>query len=577
MAKLTGGEVLVRTLLKEKVKKVFGIPGDQLYPFLDAIKRTEGIDFIMTRHEQAAAHAADAWARVTGEPGVCLGTVGPGAADLVPGVYVAYADSIPMLVLAAQNQSWRINPDHGSMQALDQYSLFAPITKWRATITHWKRIPSIIQWAYRMATSGRPGPVFVDIAVDVLYQKGDINDLEMPIVEPQHYRSLVPPIGDLELIKKAAKMLVEADFPLIHVGGGVLASNASKEVIELAEHLGIPVTTTLFARGVIPEDHDLCLLPGGYGAIAAQTEADVVLAVGTRFGDLDFWGKPPAWGEFGEQKVIQIDIDPAMIGLNRPIDLGIVGDAKLTLRALFQEVKKLRPEKQKIREKLIECKEAEEVWLSQFSEGATSDNKPIHPLRLIKEVYEFFPKDAIRVVDGGNTVMWAVYQNRVHYPRTYLWPSDSGHLGTGLPFAIGAKLALPERPVYLLTGDGAFMFNIQELETAARLKLPIVIIVANDKAYGMIKAGQKALYEERYIGVDFIDSRYDKIAEAMGCYGERIDDPNEIKHALQRAVDSKKPAVIDVLIDGSINLEPPDFETVASIWLEGVHLPTEEE
>lgn len=577
MAKLTGGEVLVRTLLKEKVKKVFGIPGDQLYPFLDAIKRTEGIDFIMTRHEQAAAHAADAWARVTGEPGVCLGTVGPGAADLVPGVYVAYADSIPMLVLAAQNQSWRINPDHGSMQALDQYSLFAPITKWRATITHWKRIPSIIQWAYRMATSGRPGPVFVDIAVDVLYQKGDINDLEMPIVEPQHYRSLVPPIGDLELIKKAAKMLVEADFPLIHVGGGVLASNASKEVIELAEHLGIPVTTTLFARGVIPEDHDLCLLPGGYGAIAAQAEADVVLAVGTRFGDLDFWGKPPAWGEFGEQKVIQIDIDPAMIGLNRPIDLGIVGDAKLTLRALFQEVKKLRPEKQKIREKLIECKEAEEVWLSQFSEGATSDNKPIHPLRLIKEVYEFFPKDAIRVVDGGNTVMWAVYQNRVHYPRTYLWPSDSGHLGTGLPFAIGAKLALPERPVYLLTGDGAFMFNIQELETAARLKLPIVIIVANDKAYGMIKAGQKALYEERYIGVDFIDSRYDKIAEAMGCYGERIDDPNEIKHALQRAVDSKKPAVIDVLIDGSINLEPPDFETVASIWLEGVHLPTEEE
>ncbi len=577
MAKLTGGEVLVRTLLKEKVKKVFGIPGDQLYPFLDAIKRTEGIDFIMTRHEQAAAHAADAWARVTGEPGVCLGTVGPGAADLVPGVYVAYADSIPMLVLAAQNQSWRINPDHGSMQALDQYSLFAPITKWRATITHWKRIPSIIQWAYRMATSGRPGPVFVDIAVDVLYQKGDINDLEMPIVEPQHYRSLVPPIGDLELIKKAAKMLVEADFPLIHVGGGVLASNASKEVIELAEHLGIPVTTTLFARGVIPEDHDLCLLPGGYGAIAAQAEADVVLAVGTRFGDLDFWGKPPAWGEFGEQKVIQIDIDPAMIGLNRPIDLGIVGDAKLTLRALFQEVKKLRPEKQKIREKLIECKEAEEVWLSQFSEGATSDNKPIHPLRLIKEVYEFFPKDAIRVVDGGNTVMWAVYQNRVHYPRTYLWPSDSGHLGTGLPFAIGAKLALPERPVYLLTGDGAFMFNIQELETAARLKLPIVIIVANDKAYGMIKAGQKALYEERYIGVDFIDSRYDKIAEAMGCYGERIDDPNEIKHALQRAVDSKKPAVIDVLIDGSINLEPPDFETVASIWLEGVQLPTEEE
>ncbi len=573
--KLTGGAVLAECLIQEGVTKVFGVPGDQLYPFLDALCTSDKIDFVMTRHEQAAAHAADAWARTTGEPGVCVGTVGPGAADLVPGVYVAYADSIPMIVITAQNQTWKIHPDHGSMQALDQQSLFTPVTKWRTLVNCWKRIPSLVQWAYREAVSGRPGPVLLDFPADVLFCADEPENLETPVLPPYRYRAVTPPVGDSDAIKEAAQLLVEAEFPLIHAGGGVLQSGAAEEMVQLAEYLSAPVTTSLMARGVIPEDHELCFTPGGYGALAAQVEADVVLAVGGKFGDLDFWGKPPGWGELDEQKLIQIDIDPSMIALNRPVDLAITGDAKSTLKNLLKEVTAIQPEKKGIRENLTEDRAAQNAWLNDFKKLSESDQIPIHPLALVQKIRDFFPRNAVSVVDGGNIAIWAVYLNRIYKPRTLLWASDSGHLGTGLPYAIGAKLANPSAPVYCLSGDGALMFNIQELETAARLKVPVIIIVANDRAYGMIKAGQKAVCGSRYYGVDFLDARYDRIAEAMGCYGERVEEPDEIESALQRAVASGKPAVIDVIIDGSVHLDPPDFTTVAAIWLEGCEMPEE--
>ncbi len=572
---LTGGDILAECLIQEGVTKIFGVPGDQLYPFLDAVYKSEQLDFVTTRHEQAAAHAADAWARITGEPGVCLGTVGPGAADLIPGVYVAFADSIPMIIITAQNQSWKIHPDHGSMQALDQQSLFAPVTKWRALVSHWRRIPSLVQWAYRAATSGRPGPVLIDVPADVLYHVGEREELETPVLPPHRYRAVTPPTGDLNTIKQAARWLVEAEAPLLHAGGGVLHSGASEEFILLAEHLSAPVTTSLMARGVIPEDHELSLLPAGYGALAAQVGADVVLAVGGKFGDLDFWGRPPGWGELDQQRLIQIDIDPTMIALNRPCDLAIIGDAKSTLKILFEEVKSIQPEKKEPREDFPDDRAAQEGWLQDFKAMSESDAVPIHPLTLIQKVRSFFPRNAISIVDGGNTAIWAVYLNRIYNPRTFLWASDSGHLGVGLPYAIGAKLAKPDTPVYCLVADGSLMFNIQELETANRLNVPVVIIVFNDRAYGMIKAGQKVCYGSRFIGVDFTDARYDKIAEAMGCYGERVVTPQDIEPALQRAVDSGKPAVVDVIIDSEVNLEPPDFTTVATIWLEGCTMPEE--
>lgn len=575
MAEVMGADLLVQCLIQEKVRFVFGIPGGQVCPILDAIRRfghEAGLDFVMTRHEQAAAHMADAYARVTGRPGVCVGTVGPGAADLVPGVYPAWADSIPMVVLTAQNQTWKSYPEHGSMQSLDQVDLFAPITKWQARITHWKRIPELVQRAFRVALSGRPRPVHLDLHVDVLVATGKVDDLTYRPLPPERYRPTQPPVAPATLIEEAARMLVEAERPLIHAGGGVLRSGAWEEVRELAEHLSAPMTTSTGACGVLPEDHPLCLIPGGYGALGAQAMADVVLLVGGRMGDTDFWGQPPFWGEPDQQKFIQVDIEPECIALNRPVDLALVGDAKATLRALIDAVKRLTPPIPE-RPELAEYRAVQEGWLAQFEAQAKSDQKPIHPLRLIQEVRDFFPRDAISVVDGGNSTVWAHYLNRIYEPRTFLWASDSGHLGTGLPFAIGAKLARPDRMVYAICGDGAFGLNIQELETAARLGLAFVVVVVNDRQWGMIKAKQMSAYDARYIGVDFTDVRYDQVARAMGCWGERVDEPGEIRPALERAVASGKPAVLDVVVDQWAHLTPPDLENLDAVWMEGCDLP----
>jgi len=282
-----------------------------------------------------------------------------------------------------------------------------------------------------------------------------------------------------------------------------------------------------------------------------------------------------AWGDPSQQKFIQIDISGDIIGLNRPVDVGIVGDAKSTLRVLLETIKKYTP-RRKEHKSLQDYKQVEKMWLEGFKEMSHSDSVPIHPLRLIREVREFFPRDAITVVDGGNTAVWCLYLNRVYEPNTYLScaSGDSGHLGAGIPYAIAAKLAAPSKQVYCISGDGSFGFNIQELETASRLKLPVIFIVANDLAWGMIKSGQTLAYSKKYIGVDLSDIRYDKVAQAMNCYGERVVEPSEIKPALQRAVDSGLPAVLDVEIDRDVT--PPDFEILAAVWLEGCELPEAE-
>jgi acetolactate synthase-1/2/3 large subunit len=575
MSKVMGADLLVKCLIQEGVRFVFGIPGDQLCPILDGIRRLggeTGVQFVMTRHEQAAAHMADAFARVTGRPAVCMGTIGPGAADLVPGVYAAWADSIPMVVLTAQNQTWKSYPERGSMQSLDQIALFRPITKWSARVTHWDRIPELVQRAFRVAVSGRPRPVHLDLHVDVLVATGDEPSLTFQPAPPERYRPDRGPIAQYELIEQAARMLVEAERPLIHPGGGVLRSGAWDKVRELAEHLSAPVTTSQGARGVMPEDHPLCLIAGGYGALGAQAMADVVLLVGGRLGDVDFWGQPPFWGEPDQQKLIQIDIEPENVALNRSVDLALVGDAGATVGALIEVLRRLTdpvPE----RPDMAEYRAAQGAWLAQFQKQAASDQKPIHPLRLIRDVRAFFPREAICAVDGGNSTLWAHYLNRVYEPRSFLWAADSGHLGTGLPYAIGAKLARPERMVYAICGDGAFGLNVQELETAARLKLPVVAIVVDDRQWGMIKAAQMAAYDTRYIGVDFDDVRYDQVARAMGCWGERVEDPQEITSALERAVASGKPAVLDVVVDPWANLTPPDLENLDAVWMEGCELP----
>jgi acetolactate synthase-1/2/3 large subunit len=571
VAKLLGADVLVQCLIQEEVRYVFGIPGAQPTTITDAIARfgrEQGIDFIMTRHEQAAAHMADTYARLTRKPGVCLGTVGPGAVNLVPGVYEAYANSIPMLVLTAQNQTWRSYPDHGSIQGCNQMDLFKPITKWNALVSHWKRIPELVQEAFRMALTGRPGPVHLDLPVDVLFEEGD--EAEISVLPPGRYRATAPQQGDPELVAQAAQMLAHARRPFIHVGGGGHFSGASGDIAALAEFLGCPLSTSASARGTIPEDHPLYLIPMGLGALKARMEADVALVLGSRLGAYDLWGKAPAWGQPGELRLIQVDTAQESLGENREVDLAILGAVVRGIRSQLEAIAEERPE----HSQMAEYRASQEQWLDNFRRLAASDAAPIHPLRMVADVREFFPRNAIAVIDGGNTTIWGHYLTRVYEPGSLLWHGDSGMGGGGLPKAIAAALVHPDRPVFAVLGDGFFAMNMQELETAARLGTSnLVVVVSNDCAFGMIKGAQDSAFGKRYIGVDFVDVRYDEVARACGWHGERVERPEEITPALQRAAAAGKPALLDVVVDAQANLAPPDMATVVAIWMEGVKFP----
>lgn len=574
MAKLLGADVLVQCLIQEEVRYIFGIPGAQPTTITDAIARfgrEQGIDFIMTRHEQAAAHMADTYARLTRKPGVCLGTVGPGAVDLVPGVYEAYVNSIPMLVLTAQNQTWRSYPDHGSIQGCNHMDLFKPITKWNALVSHWKRIPALVQEAFRMALTGRPGPVHLDLPVDVLFEEGD--EAEISILPPASYRATERQQGDPELVARAAQMLAHARRPFIHVGGGGHFSGATDDVVALAEFLGCPISTSASARGTIPEDHPLYLIAMGLGSLRARSEADVFLVLGSRLGAYDLWGKAPAWGQPGQSRLIQVDTAQESIGENREVDLAILGDVGAVARAIRRQLEDIGEERPEHAE-MPEYRASQEQWLDNFRALAKSETAPVHPLRMVADVREFFPPNAIAVIDGGNTTIWGHYLTRVYGSGGLLWHGDSGMGGGGLPKAIAAALLRPDQPVFAVLGDGFFAMNMQELETAARLGTKnLVVVVNNDQAFGMIKGAQDSAFAKRYVGVDFVDVRYDEVARACGWYGERVERPEEITPALQRATASGKPALLDVVVDAQANLAPPDMATVVAIWMEGVTFP----
>ncbi len=574
MALMNGGEVLVRALLKEGVKWVFGVPGGQLCTFTDAIARVgrpNGLDFVMTHHEAVAAHMADAVSRTSDMVGVCVGTVGPGAANLVAGVYVAHNDGIPMVVITPQIHSDRSYPFKGSQQQLDQIHLFRPITKWNALVNRWDRIPDLVRRAFREATTGRPGPVHLDFNVDVLFQNGEIDD--SAFLPPERYRTEVRPCAGPEEVERAVEMLLSAEKPLIHAGGGVMRSKAWDEVRELAEYLQIPVTTSVSGRGTLPEDHPLLLLPKGMGAIMAESSADVVLNVGCTMSELDFWGKPTMWGDPSVQKFIYVDIDPSNIGLNREFDLGIVGDAKAVLRQIIERVKKETGPAEP-RDFMAAYREMEEQALAGYEEMARSDAKPIHPLRLITETVEFLGRDGILVMDGGNTALWTNIAGRVYHPRSYLFAEGTGQLGVGIGFAMGAKLTNPDRPVYIIHGDGAFMINCQDIETAVRYKLPIVDIISNDSAWGMIKGAQHAAFGKRYCGVEFGETRHDLLAQAMGAKGIRVEDPEDIRPALEEAAASDLPTIIDAVVDKEANLDVPIlFQMIVQLWLQGCPEP----
>jgi acetolactate synthase-1/2/3 large subunit len=558
MGEITGGELLLRSLHAEGVRHVWAIPDGTYMIFLEALERLGpelGMDLLVPAHEAAAAHAADAMTRVTGKPAVVMACAGPGAANLISGVLCAQDEGSPVIAITTTRRSDIAYPHLGGMQVLDQMAYFRPAVKWSAQVNHWKRIPDIVRYAFRAAMTGRPGPVHIEIPEDLLSQRGEADSAAIWSSDASSARQPADPA----LVRRAAEMLAAARTPMIHCGGGTQRAGAGEEARALAEHLGCPVTTGAGSRGIVPDGHPLVTQPVSPASAMVKQMADVVLAVGTRFGELDFWGRPPLWGDPARQATIQIDADPRNIGLNRRADLALVGDAKTVLAQVLDEVTKLAPAREHY-EQIAAVTAADRTWRDGMdARVADMERRPMVPGQIFTVVSDFFPPDAVAAIDGGNTCVWAAHYLRVRAQRSMLWTSNAGHLGSGLPFAIGAKVAAPERTVYCVSGDSAFRFNMQELATAARYQLPIITVVAVDGAYGMEKSAQARVWgrDADWFGSEHAPARYDQVAIAMGCHGEYVDRAADLAPALERAVASRKPAVIHAAVDPAENVDPP--------------------
>ncbi len=544
---INGGDVLIKSLLEEDIKYLFGIIGGQFLNMFDAVYkwgREKGINTVMFRHEQAAAHAADAWARVTNKPGICFGTVGPGATQLVPGVGAAWSDNIPMIVIVPQVNSKFA--DSFTLQGnLDQVTMFKPITKYQKSIRTIEEVPDAVQKVFREATSGRPRPVLLEIYEDAFLSQKE--ESEIPIMSPDQYRCIEKPAVSSELIQKSLDLLLKAEKPLIVSGGGVSRSEGWEELQEFAEYLKIPVMTSLMGVGTISSKSGSFIGTTINGpGLKAAPEADVVLALGCKFSYIMGHGHEPFWKN--SQKMIQVDIDPGIIGRAKPIALGVVSDCKQFLKQILETTKKTQ--KVESRPWLDELLDLRKIQMAGMMKKATKDKIPILPQRLVKDVLEFMDEDAIFVNDGGDIACYSIEQIDYYKPRpplSFLQAVGMGHLGTSVGYGIGAKLAKPDKQVISISGDGSFMMNIQDLETAVRLGLSnLIFVIANNSAWGMLKSGQKLFVDKHYIDVELPNFDFAKCAEGFGCYGEVVTDPNEIKPALERAKNSGKPAVIDV-------------------------------
>lgn len=562
MAEITGGELLLRCLHQEGVRHVNAITDGTYMMVIEALERLGeelGMQLVVPRHEAAAAHAADAYTRISGQPAVVMACAGPGAANLVAGMMCAQAEGSPVVAITTTRRS-NISDSYvhlGGMQVSHHLDVFRPAVKWNGKVDHWERIPDMVRHAFRTAMAGRPGPTHILIPEDIISQKGDASALAL--VAPARYRVMQRPPADPAAVDAAARMLVDATLVNIHCGNGAERADAGDEVRQLAEYLGCPVTHTIRARGIIPDDHPLCFHPTCMSRIMANSQADVVLAVGTRLGELNMWGRPPMFGEPDKQRLIQIDTEPTHIGLNRPTDVPLIGDARVVLSQLVDAVRQLT-DKRPAHEKIAELRAVEDQFHQELDNAlADTARQPMVTGQILKACNAFFGDDAIFVMDGGNTTLWDIHYHKARSPRSVIYSMNYGHLGTGLPYAIGAKLACPERPVYCVTGDSAFGFNIQELETAVRNALPVIMIVAVDGAYGMEKSAQQRQFgrEAAWFGHDHAPVRYDQVGVAMGCHGEYVTAVDELRPALERAVASGRPAVLHVVVDPEANVDPP--------------------
>ncbi len=565
MANVTGAEVLVKCLMKERIERIFGITDAGYHPVM-ASAVANGIRWVSPRHESAAAHMAEGAYKSAGGIPVAMAGYGPGTANIVPGLICAHEEGVPVVAISSQVPTTLGYPFRsGVYQAINQYEIMRPVCKWNEVVHQWKRIPEIVQAAFREATAGRPGPVHIDIPYDILYEEGD--DADLQYLEPHQYRVTVlePPAAQIEQV---AGLLAEAGNPLVIAGTGVLNAGGWEELHELVEMLNCPVTTTMAARSAFDNRHSNYLFGLAQGALTARREADVILAVGTRLGSMDL-PYSRYFGEPGSQKLIQVDVDPRNVGVNRPVDVAIVADARATTSALVDRLKQMdvKPAGGEMVQKYKDLENPEFAALEQAPRDYAGDQ--IHPAVSVQAAAAVFGPDAINVGDGGNTSLFNGVYMEFTNPRTALGIFEFGHLGTGIPYALGAKLANPEKDVYVITGDGAAGFNFMEMETAARENVKITVIVHSEEYWCMEEIAQMAYFEgdaSKVIACRQNPVRWDRMAEAMGCYGAFVDKPGDLQEEFEKARDHELPAVVCVKTDHFANLIPPMVERFMEVY-----------
>lgn len=546
MALIDGGEMVVRVLEREGIRDVFVLHGGHLDPIFQAAQ-DHGIRLIDVRHEQAAGHAADAWARTTARPGVAIVTAGPGVTDVVTGIANAYLDCVPTLFIggAAPLSDAELLPLQGG---LDQVAMMRPITKWAHRITHTERIPDLVAQALRVASTGRPGPVFLEIPVDVLFRRIE----ESSLFFPTRVRPETAPASPSWAIERAIDWLVAAERPVILAGGGAWFSGVGPQLRAFAEHTGIPVFANSKARGLVPEDHPLAgrsFMTLGALAQMGNKGPDVALLLGARVGL--FTGGRSEILLPASTCLIQVDIQGEEIGRNRDVALGIVADCREAVIALHAAAGGRKwPDRSAWQEAV---RQARDVFDFLFAEALSKREPPIHPYRLARAVRDATEPDAILVADGGETSAWMDMAAVVRRAGHWMSHGYLGCLGVGMPFALAAKAANPERQVVCVIGDGSVGLNFAEFDTMVRHKLNVVTVVNNDTQWGMSLHGQQLLYgEDRTVGTRLGPTRYDLAAAGFGCYGELVERPEDLAPALHRALTCGRPACVNVMTDPSV-------------------------
>lgn len=543
MAKVEGGRLVARTLHELGVRNIFSLGGGHINPIYNACV-DYGIRIIDTHHEQGAAMAADAYGRLTRKPGVCLVTAGPGFTNAITGIAGAYLSNAPFMIISGR--SGIEENDKLSLQEIDQQAMAAAVTKWARTVHDPLRIPEYIASSYKRAISGRPGPVYLGMSYEVLYPACDEKDVvPYDTAVPVH---AVKPHEDS--VTSAVELLKSSKKPVAIAGSGSWYSGADKALENFIEKTGVPLYTLNFGRGIVSDDHPLCFGAAGPSAPNAfkklTGEADLILLLGIRLSLYIGFG-----GTFNPKaKIIQVDVDHAELGRNRAADVGVVGDISYVLSDITDYLKanRINLDFSKWHKRALSLKNKEHKAADKIR---NSNKTPIHPLRVARAIEKVTGGDAILVVDGGDCQAWTDGNYRVKHPGHYVKGGLLGCMGVGVPFALGVKTACPEKDVVLITGDGAVGMNFMEFETAVRHKIPFVTVVCNDKAWGMTKHQLEITYGKKRpkVGVNLGDTPFHELVEVMGGYGELVKDPRDLNGAIERALSSGVPALVNVMTD----------------------------